>query len=378
MKVTAPQMGILEIALDDLFKRLGVEFVKAPQSSQEALEIGSRLGPELACLPLKITLGNLALGLKKGANAIVMAGGIGPCRFGYYGQIQRIILEKCGLNFKTIIIEPPSAGLSKFIASFKELAPNKSTLQIYKIIKTSFQKLRALDFVEKKSLQIRAYEVNRGDTTKARKKALKIISAAQTKSEIMEAGQAALKELDQVSIDPERDVLKVGLVGEFYLLLEPFANFDIEQYLGHQGIYVERGVYMSDWISPTSKNVVLGLSQPDIVKAASGYLDHTVGGEGQPTIGHVISLAKDKFDGAIHLFPFTCMPEIIADNILPSVLADHKIALLTLVIDEQSGRAGTMTRLEAFIDLMRNRRLPRPDGARNDVIARSGATRQSP
>jgi predicted nucleotide-binding protein (sugar kinase/HSP70/actin superfamily) len=50
------------------------------------------------------------------------------------------------------------------------------------------------------------------------------------------------------------------------------------------------------------------------------------------------------------------MPEIIADSILPNVVKDFDIPLLTLVIDEQSGRAGLVTRLEAFIDLLINRR----------------------
>ncbi|TET53705.1 MAG: CoA protein activase, partial [Actinobacteria bacterium] len=131
MKVTAPQMGLLNVLLEDLLKRLDVEFIQAPPSNEKPLEIGSRLGPELVCLPLKITLGNLIEGIERGADTIVTAGGFGPCRFGYYGQIQRLIMERAGYKFNTITIEPPTRGISKFIAGFKELSPGKSTLKLY-------------------------------------------------------------------------------------------------------------------------------------------------------------------------------------------------------------------------------------------------------
>ncbi len=356
MKVTAPQMGTLQILLEDLFGRLGTEFIPAPATNQEALEIGSRLGPELACLPLKIAIGNLVQGLEKGADTIVMAGGVGPCRFGYYAQIQRLILERAGYKFKTIVVEPPGAGFREFVGAFEKLAPGVNNWQLYNIIKTSFYKTRALDFLEKKSLHLRAYETKKGSITKAKKKGMELISTANSKREIKNAYDKAADDLENVKSDNKRDVLRVGLTGEFYLLLEPFANFDIEEYLGHRGIYIERGVYISDWISPSGKNKVFGVPKNKGAQDAAPYLDHFVGGEGQPTISHVVHFAEEEFDGAIHLFPFTCMPEIIADNILPKVLKDHDFSLLTLVLDEQSGRAGLITRLEAFIDLMKSRR----------------------
>ncbi len=51
------------------------------------------------------------------------------------------------------------------------------------------------------------------------------------------------------------------------------------------------------------------------------------------------------------------MPEIIAENIYPSVIKDHSIPVLTMVFDEQMARAGLITRIEAFIDLMERRRM---------------------
>ena len=47
----------------------------------------------------------------------------------------------------------------------------------------------------------------------------------------------------------------------------------------------------------------------------------------------------------------------MSQNIFPAMREDCEIPILTLIMDEQSGRAGYITRLEAFVDLMRRRKL---------------------
>ena len=58
----------------------------------------------------------------------------------------------------------------------------------------------------------------------------------------------------------------------------------------------------------------------------------------------------------MHLAPFTCMPEIVAQNIMPKT--KENIPVLTIICDEQIAKTGMLTRLEAFVDLLdRKRRL---------------------
>jgi len=61
-----------------------------------------------------------------------------------------------------------------------------------------------------------------------------------------------------------------------------------------------------------------------------------------------------EYDGLVHLAPFTCMPEIIAQNIMPKTKED--IPVLTILCDEQLAKPGMLTRLEAFVDLLERRR----------------------
>ena len=65
-------------------------------------------------------------------------------------------------------------------------------------------------------------------------------------------------------------------------------------------------------------------------------------------------LHAKKYDGLVHLAPFTCMPEIIAQNIMPST--KETIPVLTILCDEQLAKPGMLTRLEAFVDLLERKR----------------------
>lgn len=356
MKVSCPHMGHLHFMLEDLFKRLDVDYVKPPATSTKTLQLGAKHSPEFACLPLKLNLGNLIEALDTGADTIVMAGGHGPCRFGYYGIVEERVLRDLGYDFKFMMLEPFNDGALKFYKLFKTLSPGLTIPKLWKILKISFAKGRAFDRLYHRSLQVRPFEVNQGDTTKALRQAEQVLAAAYTKEEIESAAHEAMAMIEAVEQDPERDVLKVGIVGEFYLLLEPFSNFDLEEMMGHMGIYLERTVWVTDWIAPTRNNSIYGFPKKLIGEKAAPYLSHNVGGEGRETIGSIVLFAERGFDGVLQLLPFGCMPENIATSILPKVQETHDIPVLTLAFDEQSGRAGMITRVEAFLDLLRARR----------------------
>lgn len=359
MKVSTPHLGNLHLTLDDLFRRLGCEYVKAPPTSTKTLQLGAKHSPEFACLPLKINIGNFIEALELGADTLVIAGGHGPCRFGYYGIVEERILRDLGYDFRFLMLEPFNDGWRAFYQVFATISPGLTVRKLWKILKVSFAKGRAFDLLVKRSLQVRAYEVNRGDTTRALREAEELLSLADTADEIEAAAAEAIALIDAVEQDPERDVLKIGIVGEFYLLIEPFSNFGIEEILGHMGVYLERTVWVTDWIAPNKNNHVYGYPKKLVKAKAAPYLSQNVGGEGQETIGGTVLFAERGFDGIIQLLPFGCMPENIATSILPRVQRDHDIPVLTLAFDEQSGRAGMITRLEAFYDLLRARRRSR-------------------
>jgi predicted nucleotide-binding protein (sugar kinase/HSP70/actin superfamily) len=58
----------------------------------------------------------------------------------------------------------------------------------------------------------------------------------------------------------------------------------------------------------------------------------------------------------------------VAKAILPRVSRELGIPILTLFIDEQTGKAGVQTRLEAFVDLLEERRAKAQDHDRGRLV----------
>jgi len=355
-KITFPRMGESYRTFKMLLEDFGNEVIVPPRPSKRTLDLGIRYAPEFACLPLKILMGTYLETIEMGADTIVTSGGVGPCRAGEYAMLHHRILNDLGYKIKMIVLEPPRLHPISFIKSVREL--NKSRVSIKGIIahvKRAWRKLQALDNLEKLSHKVRPREISRGSTTKVYRKALDWIDQAYTTEQIIEAESTALEALNSIPQDHRRMVLKVGIVGEIYVLLEPASNLEIEETLGNLGVEVERSMFLTGW---TRDNAWDETTEGITVKeAASPYLPELIGGHGRDTIGNTVLYAKRGFDGIIQLAPFTCIPEIVARTILTKVSKDYNIPVLTFFLDEQTGKAGMTTRLEAFIDLLRRKKL---------------------
>ncbi len=357
-KVTFPRMGESWRTFKMILEDLGNEVVVPPRPSKHTLDLGVRYSPEFACLPLKILTGTYLETIKMGADTIVTSGGVGPCRAGEYAVLHHKILQELGYEVKMIVFEPPRLYPLNFIKNVRAL--NKARVSIKGIIariKRAWRKLVALDNAEKLSHKIRPRELNRGTTTKVYLKVLEWIDQAYTTEQIIEAEAAALEALRSVPQDADREVLKVGIVGEIYVLLEPASNLEIEETLGHLGVEVERSMFLTGWTKDnTSKNETTEVMT--VKEAAAPYLPELIGGHGRDSVGNTILCAKRGFDGMVQLAPFTCIPEIVARTILTRVSKDYNIPVLTFFLDEQTGKAGMLTRLEAFVDLIRRKKHP--------------------
>jgi predicted nucleotide-binding protein (sugar kinase/HSP70/actin superfamily) len=58
-------------------------------------------------------------------------------------------------------------------------------------------------------------------------------------------------------------------------------------------------------------------------------------------------------DGFIQIAPFACGPEAIVSDMLERRIKSVKKPYLKIYYEEHSGEAGIITRLEAFIDLLK-------------------------
>jgi predicted nucleotide-binding protein (sugar kinase/HSP70/actin superfamily) len=356
-KVSFPFMGTSYIPFEKLLSTFGNEVIRPPRPTAETISFGTKYAPEFACYPFKIVLGTYVQVLEKGADTLVSSGGIGPCRAGLYTTLQEKILKDEGYDFEMITFEPPSTHLKDLIKNIKKLVNVKLSIRDYiNITKFVWRQLTLLDKAERLSHKVRPVEVKKGETTRTYKKCVKLVENAGSYKELLEINseiELLYNKIEKKDCDP----IKIGIVGEIYVLLEPSSNLEIEEILGDLGVYVERSMFLSGY---TISNAVMDLfhmaGERDVKQAASPYFKEMCGGHGRESVGNAILFAKRGFDGLIQLSPFTCIPEIVAKSILPKVCSEHDIGFLTISLDEQTGKEGIRTRVEAFTDLLAAKR----------------------
>jgi len=354
MRIGVPHMGNLYIPLKALAQRLNMDFVVPPLTSQRTLSLGVRYSPEGMCIPFKLTLGNLIEAAELGADTMLMPAGSGICRLGYYAKTQEQVLHSLGYDAEIVSVGVSQRKLLGLLEAIKRLSNNASWAKIISAFRFGLAKLNVLDSIERAVQKVRPVERVKGTANKLFAQAVRATEQADDYQALKRVQADYLEQLRLVERDESVEPMVVGIIGEFYVLLEPFSNLDVEKELGKLGVEVRRSIFTSEWTKFSLFLNPLGVNEKDrLHKAAMPYLKRDIGGEGWETVGEKVLHAKD-YDGLVHLAPFTCMPEIVAQNIMPST--KENIPVLTILCDEQLGKPGMLTRLEAFVDLLKHRR----------------------
>ncbi|WZL74140.1 acyl-CoA dehydratase activase-related protein [Clostridiaceae bacterium 35-E11] len=359
MKITFPHMGNTYIALKTVFEELGVEVIVPPKCNKNTLELGTKYSPELMCVPFKITVGNYIESIKNGADTMFMWGGCDVCRIGYYNMLQKQILKELGYAIDIIAVEPFQSikEIQNFLHKLKQVSNISSYSKILIAFIRGIKLLNKVDAFDDLVHQIRPREINIGEVDRFYQSFEKEVKAVKGYQQTVQVIEKYEKMLQNVKIDTNKEVLKIGIVGEIYTVVEPFINLELIKRLGNMGVEVHRSVTASAFIKEQIDFIPFIQSDKKTVHhAAKSYLDTEIGGHARHTIGNTALYGEKKFDGVIHLLPFTCMPEIVAQSILPTVEKQKNIPVLKLVLDEMTGEVGYMTRIEAFVELLKQRK----------------------
>lgn len=358
LKVAFPHMGTISIAWAAGLRKIGVEPYIPPYTSKKTLSYGTKNSPEAICLPYKLILGNFIEAIEGGADYVAMITSPGICRLGEYGNNIYTTLKDLGYNANYIELSLYDGikGLYNFL---KEISGKNDPVLIMRAINITARKVFAIDDLDRALAYYRAREIHFGDAEKNYKKALRIIDKADSTRELKKAYELALKEIEKTEIDKNREVLHVDITGEIFLVNDEFSNQYIERELGRMGVETRRsltvGSFLKDAIIPKAfQNKETHLQRAE--RMAKPYLMRDIGGDALECVSDVVFADYKGKDGIIHISPFTCMPEIMSQNIFPTMRLDHDIPILPLIMDEQTGRAGYITRLEAFVDLMRRKK----------------------
>jgi len=358
MRVGFPRLGSFHVFLKPAFRPLGIDLCEAPPSSRRTLDLGVKKNPETICTPCKLLFGNYVEVLEQGVESLVMFGGPGTCRLGYSARLQESYLHQMGFEFApyTVDLYHLPAETLRFLRTLAQ----PTLAELVETLRFLLALIELVDDIERATLRIRPLERQTGTVDRLREKALAEVLALPDRGKLNESRDELLRPFQQVPCR-EQDPLRIALVGDLYTMLEPFFNLGLEQALGRLGVHVKR----SFWLSEMSRNMLQAAllhrgHTIERLKAGTPYLARNIGGFAQSTVGEAALFAEGDVDGLIHLAPFNCTPEVMAHNVLLSMQRERGIPFLSLSFDEQSGRAGLLTRLEAFVDILERRRERRP------------------
>lgn len=356
MRVAFPYMGTIRIPLVPILKTLGAEAVVPGPPDREVLELGVRLAPEQMCIPFKLTLGNMVRSLELGADTLAYTSGSWSCRYGYYGRLQQVILRDLGYEYRLLDLRHDRIPeIARTVASLSGGDWVLAIGRLARALRLGWHKSAAVDESESAARACLPFAREPARVRRELNRALADIEAADTVRELEALRRGIPARFRAIPRDGLEDAVRVKLVGESYCTIEPFVSFDVARKLGELGVLVDPFLTGHRWLGFHGFRV--GADELNRAKrAARRYWRYCVGGEDENSLGHLILAAEQGYDGVVHLHPFGCMPGTVVQPAMQRAAEDYGIPYLALSLDEHSSETGMLTRLEAFVSMMRRRR----------------------
>lgn len=342
--------------------------------------------------------------------------GDGPCTYGWYSRMQREELPRLfagalaagehsmelvtlgGSTLADFVGPLAAAGDTRRLAPFVELAglagqpgglralPRGQRRRLVRAIwkavhpqrglltATAWAKLEALEAIRARTLIVRAHERQPGATTAVWRRVCEEMHAVHTVAEIASMRAHALAALAAVDQDTEIKP-RVLVVGEIYVALASFANRGtVDTLLGREGIEVVEGTtllhYVRTSLAVMRRAAVVGRlrpllqlvtggalafeAPPNLDRHAIPFVLHNLGGDGR----HSVSAARHAVehlgvDGIVHLYPFKCMPEMMAKTALAEIAALYGVQYLPLDFDRELDIQRLRTEVATFAAMLR-------------------------
>lgn len=371
-KLCYPQLADYDIPIGFFVRNgLHLEYIAPPPSTKRTIELGAKYSPDFVCAPFKCHMGNYIEALEKGANVLIQTGG--TCRLGYYGELHEQILRDMGYDFEmfniTLFRFP---GVFAFLKGVKQLAPDAKLLQILKPLPATAKMILALDKVDDFMRQNMGFEREKGAFEKAHRQFLARLRGAKGLRDVRRAYRETMETMKKIPLDKPERPLRVGVVGEYFTIMDPASNHEAEKKIAQMGAEVHRWMNLSNSVVVCPDEGALkklrGYLRYDLnrfpssiwvdiqKKMSSRYTKFDMGSSSISTIALAEHYAKQGFDGIIHIKSFGCTPEMDAIPVLHNISADYKIPILYLNYDTQTSDTGIETRLEAFYDMIAMRK----------------------
>lgn len=294
------------------FQELGVEIIVSPPTNKKILEAGLKTAIDEACLPVKLYFGHV----------ISLADKVD------YLFVPRIISVE-----KKNYICPKFMGLPDMLkARLCDLPPLIDTaLDLYKPGK------EFADFLQEVGKKFTS------DNNLLKKAVLAAYQAEEQFQKFLLEGFLVTEIFEGKPLKMLRaakpNSLHIGLLGHPYNIYDPFISMNLIKKLQEMDISILTGDNVPQQLI---NDKIRGLPKRPFWSLSSTLM------------GSALNFFQNKnLDGVIYLTSFGCGPEsLIGELVIRWSKKYSHLPLMQLTIDEHTGEAGLITRLEAFIEMI--------------------------
>ncbi len=349
VKVAFPRVARYNSAVKYFVEHgLGVKYIMQPEITARTLELGTKFSPDYVCSPFKTLLGSMIEALESGANTLFMIDG--PCRLGYYGELQEQILKDLGYQFDFINVSEYSTGKKNdLLRAAKKISPKLNYAKLLLAFAEAVAMVEHIDDITDMYYQNCGFEITKGQYKKLFKEFIHQMETASSLKEIDESYHTTHRAMSEIPLDKPVNCLKVGIVGELFTVMDPFSNQDIEQHLADMGVEVHRWMNLKNRLIHYAGEKNMNVKIRDLCT-------YEMGPTSTANIWAAKEYAEQGFDGIVHVKGADCTPEIDVMPALEKISEDYKIPVLYMTFDAQTSDVGVMTRLEAFYDMIEMRK----------------------
>lgn len=314
------------------FTHLKIEIILSDSTTKKTITDGASLVVTETCLPIKVYVGHVINLIEKGVKNIFVPSiqSIAPKIYncskirGLPDLVRNVIKE----DFE--LIEP----------TIDKSAKNQG---FYQFLKESVETFGITDFDEIRAASKEGWKLFNNFNTMMR-------NGIPYKTALSNALKGKIVLADSIAKDYP---ITVALVAHGYDVLDDQASMKIFDKLEKMKVKVFSTYQLTD------EQKIEGLNTLEQRMYWANELDMT------GTAGHY--LKDNKIDGIITVNSFGCGPDSLMIEKIVRKAKEFSKPILTLTIDEHTGEAGFVTRLEAFVDMLyrKKRTTAKPDSSKD-------------
>ncbi len=379
-----PHMNDAAKAISAAARSCGIQSEVLPMQTEQDLALGRQYTSSRECFPMICTTGSflkklMEPGVDPAKVSFFMPDHNGPCRFGQYNHLQRVIFDKLGFE-KAEIVSPSNDS------SYADVAGKNAARFRF----LSWKGFVAVDFLRKLKQETKPYELIAGNTESVYRKSL------QKTVECIEKGAhglhdtltECLAEFKLIPMDKEHRKPVIAVIGEIFMRDNDFCNGGLINRLEQLGVETLLSPF-SEWLSYSTyrygrdskwkkdvrgfvKSKIQGIAQHlsaesilrDIIKdtdhaknvplhamlsLCNPYVHKDYDGDPAISMGTAAYLATRGIAGVAAILPFTCMPGTLIASVSDSFRKDHNnLPWINIAYDGQDS-VSLDTRLQAFV-----------------------------